>query len=790
MDIAKKIAEELEIKVTQVEAAVKLIDEGCTIPFIARYRKEVTGALNDEQLRNLDERLKYLRNLEDRKAQVLASIEEQGKLTEELKAAITAAETMVLVEDLYRPYKQKRRTRATIAKEKGLEPLAQFIYAQEATEDVEVKAAEFISDEEGKEVATAQDAIAGALDIIAEQISDVADYRTYIRDITMKEGKLVVTAKDEKAESVYENYYDYSEALSTIPGHRILAINRGEDEKFLTVKVEAPEERILRYLEKNILKDNAFTAEYLKNCIADAYGRLIAPAIEREIRSSLTETAEDGAIKVFGKNLEQLLLQPPIAGKVVLGWDPAFRTGCKLAVVDPTGKVLATKVIYPTEPHNKVAESKAEVKKLIDKYHVNLISCGNGTASRESEKIISDMIHEMNLPVDYVITNEAGASVYSASKLATEEFPDFDVAQRSAVSIARRVQDPLAELVKIDPKSIGVGQYQHDMNQKKLEETLTGVVEDCVNRVGVDINTASASLLEYISGISKAIAKNIVIYREENGKFTNRKQLLKVAKLGPKAFLQCAGFLRIEGGDNPLDATSVHPESYDAAEALLEKLGISQEELKEIQTEAAKNIEHKKNAQNTKPERKKKKKDFVVKNKNSAFGAALMKALGDGAGIEFEDDGNNSKNSRDSFAGSGKNAKNSIEYRIKDKAKMAEELGIGEITLADIVKELEKPGRDPRDEMPKPILRTDVLEMKDLKPGMILKGTVRNVIDFGAFVDIGVHQDGLVHISELSDSRFVKHPLDVVSVGDIVDVKVMSVDLEKKRIQLTMKMKG
>ena len=576
MDIAKKIAEELEIKVTQVEAAVKLIDEGCTIPFIARYRKEVTGALNDEQLRNLDERLKYLRNLEDRKTQVLASIEEQGKLTEELKVAITAAETMVLVEDLYRPYKQKRRTRATIAKEKGLEPLAQFIYAQEATEDVEVKAAEFISGEEGKEVATAQDAIAGALDIIAEQISDVADYRTYIRDITMKEGKLVVTAKDEKAESVYLHSFPTrrsSDLLSTIPGHRILAINRGEDEKFLTVKVEAPEERILRYLEKNILKDNAFTTEYLKNCIADAYGRLIAPAIEREIRSSLTETAEDGAIKVFGKNLEQLLLQPPIAGKVVLGWDPAFRTGCKLAVVDPTGKVLATKVIYPTEPHNKVAESKAEVKKLIDKYHVNLISCGNGTASRESEKIISDMIHEMNLPVDYVITNEAGASVYSASKLATEEFPDFDVAQRSAVSIARRVQDPLAELVKIDPKSIGVGQYQHDMNQKKLENTLTGVVEDSVNKVGVDLNTASASLLEYISGISKAVAKNIVEYRETNGRFTNRKQLLKVAKLGPKAFEQCAGFMRISDGDNPLDATSVHPESYEAATKLLTLLG-------------------------------------------------------------------------------------------------------------------------------------------------------------------------------------------------------------------------
>ncbi len=714
MDIAKKIAEELEIKVTQVEAAVKLIDEGCTIPFIARYRKEVTGALNDEQLRNLDERLKYLRNLEDRKTQVLASIEEQGKLTEELKAAITAAETMVLVEDLYRPYKQKRRTRATIAKEKGLEPLAQFIYAQEATEDVEVKAAEFISDEEGKEVATAQDAIAGALDIIAEQISDVADYRTYIRDITMKEGKLVVTAKDEKAESVYENYYDYSEALSTIPGHRILAINRGEDEKFLTVKVEAPEERILRYLEKNILKDNAFTAEYLKNCIADAYGRLIAPAIEREIRSSLTETAEDGAIKVFGKNLEQLLLQPPIAGKVVLGWDPAFRTGCKLAVVDPTGKVLATKVIYPTEPHNKVAESKAEVKKLIDKYHVNLISCGNGTASRESEKIISDMIHEMNLPVDYVITNEAGASVYSASKLATEEFPDFDVAQRSAVSIARRVQDPLAELVKIDPKSIGVGQYQHDMNQKKLGESLNGVVEDCVNKVGVDLNTASAPLLAYISGISSAIAKNIVAYREENGKFADRRELLKVPKLGPKAYEQCAGFMRIQGGKNPLDATSVHPESYEAAEKLLKQQGFSTEEIR-----------------------------------------------------------------RGGLRGLSKT--------IRNEKKLAEELGIGEITLQDIVKELEKPGRDPREEMPKPILRTDVLEMKDLTEGMVLKGTVRNVIDFGVFVDIGVHQDGLVHISQITDKKFIKHPLEAVSVGDIVDVKVMSVDVQKKRIQLTMK---
>ena len=592
MDIIKKIAEELEVKTSQVDAAVKLIDEGCTIPFIARYRKEVTGALNDEQLRALDDRLKYLRNLEDRKTQVIASIEEQGKLTEELKEQIIKAETMVLVEDLYRPYKQKRRTRATIAKEKGLEPLAQFIYAQEATEDVEVKAAEFISDEEGKEVATAQDAIAGALDIIAEQISDVADYRTYIRDITMKEGKLVVTAKDEKAESVYENYYDYSEALSTIPGHRILAINRGEDEKFLTVKVEAPEERILRYLEKNILKDNAFTEEYLKNCIADAYGRLIAPAIEREIRSSLTETAEDGAIKVFGKNLEQLLLQPPIAGKVVLGWDPAFRTGCKLAVVDETGKVIGTTVIYPTAPttEKKIQASKDLLKKIIPKYHVSLISLGNGTASRESEQFIVELLKEIPEKVQYVIVNEAGASVYSASKLATEEFPKFDVGQRSAASIARRLQDPLAELVKIDPKSIGVGQYQHDMNQKKLGEALGGVVEDCVNRVGVDLNTASAPLLEYISGISKPIAKNIVEYREKNGKFANRAQLLKVPKLGPKAYEQCAGFLRIHDGDNPLDDTSVHPESYEAAMKLLDKMGLTMEDVRTAQKQAARQL--------------------------------------------------------------------------------------------------------------------------------------------------------------------------------------------------------
>ena len=715
MDIIKKIAEELSVKTSQVDAAVKLIDEGCTIPFIARYRKEVTGALNDEQLRELDDRLKYLRNLEDRKTQVIASIEEQGKLTDELKEQIMAAQTMVLVEDLYRPYKQKRRTRATIAKEKGLEPLAEYIMKQDAESDILTEAAKYILEEEGKEVKSAEDAAAGALDIIAEQISDVADYRTYIRDITFKEGKIVVAAKDAEAESVYENYYDYNEAIASIPGHRILAINRGENEKFLTVKVEAPEDRVLRYLAKQIIKhDNEYTTPYLTECIKDAYNRLIAPAIEREIRNTLTETAEDGAIKVFGKNLEQLLLQPPIAGKVVLGWDPGFRNGCKLAIVDATGKVLATKVVYPTEPFNKVEETKKIVADIIKKYNVNLISCGNGTASRESEQIISDMIKEYNLTdVDYVITNEAGASVYSASKLATEEFPDFDVNQRSAVSIARRVQDPLAELVKIDPKSIGVGQYQHDMNQKKLSETLGGVVEDSVNKVGVDLNTASASLLEYISGISKAVAKNIIDYRETNGRFTNRKQLLKVAKLGPKAFEQCAGFMRITGGDNPLDATSVHPESYDAAKKLLEVMGYDIESI----------------------------------------------SSGELIGLKS---------------------------KIEDMSRLADELGIGTITLEDIVKELEKPGRDPRDEMPKPILRKDVLDMKDLTPGMILKGTVRNVIDFGAFVDIGVHQDGLVHISQMSAERRVEHPLDVVSVGDIVDVRVIDVDANKGRISLSM----
>ena len=715
MDIIKKISEELQVKAGQVEAAVKLIDEGCTIPFIARYRKEVTGALDDEQLRSLDERLRYLRNLEDRKQQVISSIEEQGKLTEELKAQIIAAETMVLVEDLYRPYKQKRRTRATIAKEKGLDSLAEYIMKQDSDKPLEDEAAKYISDAEGKEVKDAKEAIAGAMDIIAEQISDVADYRTYIRDITFKEGSIVSAARDKEAESVYEMYYEYSEPVCSIPGHRILAINRGESEKLLTVKIAAPVDRILRYLEKQlIISDNEYTAPVIKEVIADAYSRLIAPAIEREIRSSLTETAEDGAIKVFGKNLEQLLLQPPIEGKTVLGWDPAFRTGCKLAVVDGTGKVLDTKVIYPTAPHNKVEESKDEVEKLIKKYNVTLISCGNGTASRESEQIIADMIKERNLTnVDYVITNEAGASVYSASKLATEEFPDFDVAQRSAVSIARRVQDPLAELVKIDPKSIGVGQYQHDMNQKKLNETLTGVVEDSVNKVGVDLNTASASLLEYISGISKAVAKNIVDYRENNGRFTNRKQLLKVAKLGPKAFEQCAGFMRISGGDNPLDATSVHPESYAAAAKLLELMG------------------------------------YDI---NSITSGELI----------------------------------GLRSKVEDVKKLSDELGIGQMTLEDIIKELEKPGRDPRDEMPKPILRKDVLNMEDLKPGMILKGTVRNVIDFGVFVDIGVHQDGLVHISQMSAFKRVQHPLDVVSVGDIIDVRVMDVDVAKARISLSM----
>lgn len=782
MDILKQIKEELGIRLEQVEAAVKLIDEGNTIPFIARYRKEATGSLDDEQLRNLHERLQYLRNLEEKKNQVLSSIEEQGKLTEELKEQILAATTLVVVEDLYRPYRPKRRTRATIAKEKGLDGLAAIIMAQEINQPVAEVAKEYLSEE--KEVNTVEEAIAGAMDIIAEDISDEAQYRSYIREITAKEGTLTSTAKDPEQESVYEMYYNFEESIEKLAGHRILAVNRGENEKVLTVKIVAPEERILRYLEKKVItKENEFTTDILKATIEDSYKRLIAPAIEREIRNDLTEKAEDGAIKVFGKNLEQLLMQPPIAGQVVLGWDPAFRTGCKLAVVDSTGKVLDTVVIYPTAPQNKVEEAKQVLKKLIDKYNITLISVGNGTASRESEMVIVDLLKEINKPVKYVIVNEAGASVYSASKLATEEFPNFDVGQRSAASIARRLQDPLAELVKIDPKSIGVGQYQHDMNQKKLGEVLAGVVEDCVNKVGVDLNTASVSLLEHVSGVSKTIAKNIVAYREANGRFHSREELLKVAKLGPKAFEQCAGFMRIQGGVNPLDATGVHPESYEATQALLTKLGLTLEDVKEIQVKAQKQKAQEPSTK-TEPKPQKKKQTITVKSQNTAFAKALAAAVG---GVEIPvSDKQNEK--QDSKSGNEEQDIITIGSKIKDKRKLAEELGIGEITLTDIIKELEKPGRDPRDEMPKPILRTDVLEMKDLTEGMILKGTVRNVIDFGAFVDIGVHQDGLVHISQLSDKKFVKHPLDVVSVGDIVDVKVLSVDLAKKRIQLTMKL--
>ena len=708
--------------------------------------------------------------MEDKKAQVLSSIEEQGKLTEELKEKIEKAETMVTVEDLYRPYRPKRKTRASVAKEKGLEPLAEIILAQEITTDILEEAAKYVSEE--KEVKTAAEALQGAKDIIAESISDEADYRTYIREITIQEGKITSTAKDEKAGSVYEMYYNYEEPVKSVAGHRTLALNRGEAEKFLTVKIEAPQERILTYLEKKtITKENPVTTPILQEVALDSYQRLIAPAIEREIRNELTEKAEDGAIAVFGKNLEQLLLQPPIAGKVVLGWDPAFRTGCKLAVVDATGKVLDTKVIYPTAPQNKVEEAKAELKKIIKKYNVSLISVGNGTASRESEQVIVELLKELDTPVQYVIVNEAGASVYSASKLATEEFPNFDVGQRSAASIARRLQDPLAELVKIDPKSIGVGQYQHDMNQKKLSEALTGVVEDSVNKVGVDLNTASAPLMEYISGINKTIAKNIVEYREANGRFTERKQLLKVPKLGPKAYQQCAGFMRILDGKNPLDATSVHPESYDATMLLLEKLGLTMEDVKEIQKQVA---NEKTQVKKEKP-KKQPKKQLVVRNTNTAMGKALAEALG---GVTMEVEAKEKAVAAVAVTG--------LEKRVKDKKKMAEELGIGELTLTDILKELEKPARDPREDMPKPILRSDILEMKDLKPGMVLKGTVRNVIDFGAFVDIGVHQDGLVHISQITE-KFIKHPLEAVSVGDIVDVQVISVDVPKKRIALTMK---
>ena len=791
MDILQTLKEELKVEKWQVEAAVKLIDEGNTIPFISRYRKEATGSLNDEQLRNLHERLTYLRNLEDKKEQVLKSIEEQGKLTEELREKILAAQTLVLVEDLYRPYRPKRKTRASVAKEKGLEPLAEYILAQNAAAPVEEEAAKYVTDETveaDKQVKTAAEALQGAMDIIAESISDEADYRLYIRNITMEEGVVTSTAKDEKAESVYEMYYNFEEPVKKIAGHRVLALNRGEAEKVLTVKVNAPEERILRYLEKKLLtSENEYTTPVIQSVIEDSYSRLIAPAIEREIRNDLTEKAEDGAINVFGKNLEQLLLQPPIAGKVVLGWDPAFRTGCKLAVVDPTGKVLDTKVIYPTAPQNKVEESKAELKRIIKKYNVDLISVGNGTASRESEQVIVELLKELDKPVQYVIVNEAGASVYSASKLATEEFPNFDVGQRSAASIARRLQDPLAELVKIDPKSIGVGQYQHDMNQKKLSDALNGVVEDSVNKVGVDLNTASASLLEYISGINKTIAKNIVDYREANGRFTSRKQLLKVPKLGPKAFEQCAGFMRITDGTNPLDATSVHPESYAAAEKLLEKLGLTMEDVKAAQKRAAEQKASQKNTPAPKKKEPKKpvQKQVMVRNTNTAMGAALAAAMG---GVTFEAPAQKNKNvvNAEPNVQAVEDSISSLEKRIKNKKLLAEELGIGEITLTDILKELEKPARDPRDDMPKPILRSDVLDMKDLKPSMILKGTVRNVIDFGVFVDIGVHQDGLVHISQITD-RFIKHPLEAVSVGDVVDVQVLSVDVAKKRIGLTMK---
>ncbi len=713
MDITQVLSEELHIKKWQAEAAVNLIDQGNTIPFISRYRKEATGSLNDEVLRNLFDRLNYLRNLEEKKSQVLSVIEEQGKLTDELKIQIQNARTLVEVEDIYRPYRPKRRTRATIAKERGLEPLAALISLQMTKKPLEEEAAAFVSAE--KEVNTPQEAIAGACDIIAETIADDAGYRSRIREMTMKKGVLSSTAKDESQQSVYEMYYAFEEPVSKIAGYRILALNRGEKEKYLTVKLTAPQEEILSWLEKQvILRENPCTSPALKAAVEDSYHRLIAPSVEREIRNELTEKAEDGAIRVFGKNLEQLLMQPPIAGQTVLGWDPAFRTGCKLAVVDATGKVLDTAVIYPTAPTTKAKQEAAKetLKKLIEKYQVTLFSVGNGTASRESEQFIVELLREISQPVQYIITNEAGASVYSASKLATEEFPNFDVGQRSAASIARRVQDPLAELVKIDPKAIGVGQYQHDMNQKKLGEALHGVVEDCVNKVGVDLNTASASLLEYISGVSKTVAKNIVAYREKNGRFHNRKELLKVEKLGPKAYEQCAGFMRIAGGDQPLDGTSIHPESYEAAGKLLHDLGY---------------------------------------------------------GLEW-------------IAQSGPKI-----IKIQDYKKTADRIGVGEPTLRDMVKELCKPGRDPREDMPKPVLRSDVLEMKDLKEGMILKGTVRNVIDFGAFVDIGVHQDGLVHISQMSD-KYIRHPLEAVSVGDVVEVKVLGVDPVKKRISLTMKL--
>ena len=730
MQINEKIARDLGVKTWQVEAAVKLIDEGNTIPFIARYRKEATGTLTDEQLRDLGESLAYLRSLQERKEKVMESIDEQGKLTAELRKRIEEAQTLVEVEDLYLPYRPKRRTRAGIAKERGLQGLADYILAMKKGSNVLKEAEKYVDPD--KEVPEAEAAAAGAMDIVAEQISDEARFRAYIREKTWKSGTIVTSEKaqkkkddeDGKKESgkpagkkerrdVYEMYFEYEEALRRMPGHRVLAVNRGEKENYLTVKIQAPEEEILTYLEKQVThgekNPDPDTFTYIKAAVKDSYNRLIAPAIERELRNQMTEEAEDGAIRVFASNLEQLLMQQPIAGKVVLGWDPAFRTGCKLAVADPTGRILDTTVIFPTAPQNKVREAKRVLRDLVDKYNVSVISVGNGTASRESEQVITEFIREAGRPVQYVIVNEAGASVYSASKLATEEFPAFDVGQRSAASIARRLQDPLAELVKIDPKAIGVGQYQHDMNQKKLDGALTGVVEKCVNRVGVDLNTASFSLLSYISGISKNVAKNIVSYREENGAFRNRKELLKVTGLGPKAFQQCAGFLRIRGGDQPLDETSVHPESYSAVKELLAGLGLSMD--------------------------------------RESFKAAVRMTA--------------------------------------DPAAKAKELGIGEPTLRDILSELEKPARDPREEMPAPVLRSDVLSIEDLKPGLTLKGTVRNIVDFGAFVDIGVHQDGLVHISKMS-RRFIKHPLEVVRVGDVVDVTVLGVDAGKKRISLSM----
>ncbi|MCM0664283.1 Tex family protein [Coprococcus sp. B2-R-112] len=709
IDIEAKLSSELGVEKWQVTAAVQLIDEDNTIPFIARYRKEKTGALNDEVLRKLYERLIYLRNLEDKKQQVIATIRDQGKMTDALLKQIEEAQTQVVVDDLYRPYRPKRRTRAMIAKEKGLEKLAVAVMAQNLGHPVEEEAADYVSEEKG--VADVKEALEGASDILAESIADTAAYRMWIRQQFEKEGRLVSEAKDDKEKSVYEMYYHFAEPVSKIAGHRVLAINRAEKEKMVNVTIEVPEEKLIGWLKRQVVhQNNPYTTEMMEAAAEDSYRRLIAPAVEREVRNALTEKAEEGAMTVFGKNLKQLLMQPPIKGQTVLGWDPAFRTGCKLAVVDPTGKVLDTVVIYPTEPQKKIDQAKEVLRKLVRKYGITLISLGNGTASRESEQVIVDFLKEIPEKVAYVIVSEAGASVYSASKLATEEFPNFDVGQRSAASIARRLQDPLAELVKIDPKAIGVGQYQHDMNQKKLSEVLSGTVEDCVNKVGVDLNTASASLLEYISGISKTVAKNIVAYREENGRFDNRKQLLKVPKLGPKAYEQCAGFLRISDGSQPLDNTGVHPESYEAVEKLLSELGVEPDKLRE----------------------------------------------------------------------------GSLPIRIEDYEKMAAKLSIGEITLHDIVHELRRPGRDPREDMPKPVLRTDVLEMKDLKPGMILKGTVRNVIDFGVFVDIGVHQDGLVHISQLTNKKFVRHPMEIVSVGDVVEVKVMSVDLAKKRIQLTM----